>query len=194
MPVPTRVEAAAIVRELGPNDKLLRHSTAVAETAAFLAAAMTRRGIALDATLVETAALLHDLDKMLPVDDPLKQLGHGAAGAEWLRRRGHGDLAPAVASHPVMEIGDAPTYEAWAERADLAGRVVAYADKRARQRIVTVDQRFARWHEQYPDSPRLDLAHERARQLEQEICAMAGIKPTDVQRKAWVAEALRGAR
>ena len=194
MPVPTRLEAAAIVRELSPNEKLLRHSTAVAETAAFLAAAMTRRGIALDPTLVETAALLHDLDKMLPADDPLKQLGHGAAGAEWLRRRGHAELAPAVANHPVMEIGEAASYEAWADEAGLPGRVVAYADKRARQRIITVDQRFARWHDQYPDSPRLDLAHERARQLEQEMCALAGIKPTAVTRKAWVAEALRGAR
>ena len=61
-------------------------------------------------TIVETAALLHDLDKMLPAEDPLKALGHGAAGAEWLRQRGYDELAPAVASHPVMEIGGAPTY------------------------------------------------------------------------------------
>ena len=57
MSVPSRVAAAALVRSLRPNPKLLQHSTAVAEIASFLAAAMTRRGVALDATAVETAAL-----------------------------------------------------------------------------------------------------------------------------------------
>lgn len=194
MAIPSRVEAANLVRDLKPNAKLMRHSTAVAETAAWLVAAMIRRGTVLDPTLVETAALLHDVDKMLPADNPLKPLGHGAAGAEWLRQRGHEEVAPAVAAHPVMEIGRAETYEEWAGRAGLAGQVVAYADKRARQYVLTLDKRFARWHEQYPDSPALDTAHERARQLEEEMCALAGIDPAGVKRKRWVSEALRAAR
>jgi putative nucleotidyltransferase with HDIG domain len=191
MSVPSRAEAVAIVRELRPNDKLLRHSTAVAEVAAFLAEAMTRRGVAVDATLIEVAALLHDIDKMLPADHPLKPLGHGAAGAAWLRERGHDELAPAVAGHPVMEIGRAPTYDAWADAAGLAGRVVSYSDKRARQTLIRLDSRFARWHDHYPDSPDLDVAHERARRLEQEISQLAGVKPADVRRRAWVREQMR---
>ena len=181
------------MRSLAPNERLLRHSTVVAEIAAFLCAAMTRHGTAVDEQLVATAALLHDLDKMLPADDPLRALGHGAAGAEWLTSRGHAELAAAVASHPVMAIGNAESYEAWAEAAGEAGCVVAYADKRGRQRLVTLDQRFSRWHTQYPDSPALDAAHERARRLEREICAMAGIKPTDVSRERWVARVMRAA-
>lgn len=163
----------------------------MAETAAFLAAAMIRRGVTLDANLVEVAALLHDLDKMLPADDPVKPLGHGLAGAQWLREHSLDELAAAVASHPVMEIGRATTYEAWADHAGLEGRVVAYADKRARQEVIGLDDRFARWHEQYPDSPNLDQAHERVRRLEAEICELADIKPEQVKRKAWVREALR---
>lgn len=181
------------MRGLRPNAKLLRHSTAVAEVAAFLAAAMVRRGVLIDALAVETAALLHDLDKMLPDDDPLKALGHGAAGAEWLRQRGMPELAPAVACHPVMEIGTATSYHAWADRAGLAGRLVAYADKRARQDIVTLDDRFARWHEHYPDSPRLDEADARAHQLEVEICGLAGITPAEVTRERWVGRAIHAA-
>ena len=43
-----------MLRALKPNEKLQRHSTAVAEVAAFLADAMVRRGVALDATAVES--------------------------------------------------------------------------------------------------------------------------------------------
>ncbi len=130
---------------------------------------------------------------MLPADDPLKVLPHGAAGAEWLRQRGFDELAPAVASHPVMEIGNADSYEAWSEAAGLVGRVVTYADKRARQDLLSLTDRFARWHERYPDSPPLDLAEARTRQLEQDICGLAGIGPRDVKRQPWVTEALRAA-
>ena len=171
-----------MLRSLLPNEKLLRHSTAVAEVAAYLADAMVLRGVDIDALAVETAALLHDMDKMLPEDDPLKALGHGAAGAEWLRQRGYPELAPAVAAHPVMELGYATTYHGWADRAGLAGRVVTYADKRARQDLITLDDRFARWHENYPDSPKLDEAHARAHVLEIEICGLAGITPDEVGR------------
>ena len=76
---------------------------------------------------------------MLQEDDPLKSLGHGAAGAEWLRQRGYDELAPAVASHPVMEIGTAASYQAWADKAGMVGRVVTYADKRARQDVRHID-------------------------------------------------------
>src|SRR5215216_560585 len=100
------------------------HCTAVAEVAVFLARRMARRGTVVDRDLVAAAALLHDLDKALPDAHPLKALGHGAAGAAWLTERGYAGLAPAVAMHPVMRIGEAETYEAWADAAGLEGRVV----------------------------------------------------------------------
>lgn len=193
MAIPTRAEAAAIVRGLRPNEKLLRHSTAVAEVAAFLVDAMARRAVAIETALVETAALLHDMDKMLPDDHPLKSLGHGAAGAEWLRQHGYGELAPAVASHPVMELGRAESYAVWAAEAGLAGRVVTYADKRARQDVLSLADRFSKWRERYPDSPDLDEAEARARLLEREICELAGVRPVDVETRPWVAEAMRAA-
>lgn len=92
-----------------------------------------------------------------------------------------------------MEIGRASSYEEWADRAGLEGRVVAYADKRARQNLIGLDNRFARWHEHYPDSPDLDAAHERARRLETEIVELAGIKPEELKRESWVREAMRAA-
>ena len=75
---------------------------------------MTRRGVAVDVPLVEAAALLHDLDKALPADHPLKSLGHGAAGGEWLRRNGFARARGAVAGHPVWLLADVDSYAAWA--------------------------------------------------------------------------------
>jgi hypothetical protein len=89
-----------------------------------------------------------------------------------------------------MHLGHAPTYEDWAADAGLAGRIVTYADKRARLELLSLDERFAKWHAHYPDSPPLDVAHERARQLEREICDLAGIAPEEVGLEAWVSEAL----
>ena len=130
---------------------------------------------------------------MLPGDDPLKALGHAGAGAEWLRQRDLGELAPAVASHPVMALGRAASYEDWAQSAGLAGQIVTYADKRARQELITLDDRFGRWHERYPNSPDLDVADDRAHRLEREVCGLAGLRPEDVQRETWVGEALDAA-
>lgn len=140
--------------------------------------------------MAETAALLHDVDKALAADDPVRHLGHGHAGAEWLRRHGHGELSAAVEAHPVPLLGESPSYEEWAQRAGPIGRIVAYADKRAIQDVVTLDERFERWYRRYPDSPLLPVAHERARRLEREICTAAGLEPPEIRRLAWVERAL----
>jgi putative nucleotidyltransferase with HDIG domain len=193
MSIPSRVEAAAILRGLQPSERLLTHSAAVAEVCAFLCAGLSGRGVVIDTALAEAAALLHDIDKALPADDPLRSMGHGAAGAEWMRRNGHPELAEAIAHHPVTTLADPRGYAAWAEEARLEGRVVAYADKRARLDVVSLDERFAEWHGRYPDSPPLFVAQERARRLEAELCELAGVRPSDVAREPWVPEAMRAA-
>jgi putative nucleotidyltransferase with HDIG domain len=190
MAIPSRVEAVAVLRALEPRDKLFNHCAVVGEVAAFLAAAMTRRGVAVNGPLIEAAALLHDLDKALPADDELRPLGHGAAGAEWLRRHGYDELADAVAAHPVYVLGDAASYEAWPAATTFETRVVAYADKRAIQEVVSLDARFERWYGRYPDSAMLPVAHERARELERDVCAAAGLAPEEVGRLSWVDAAL----
>ena len=147
----------------------------------------------MDRALVEAAALLHDLDKALPADDPLRALGHGHAGAQWLREQGCIELAPAVDSHPVGRLTEQP-YPDWVRATTLEQRFVAYADKRAQRRVVTLDERFSRWTRKHPDmDAQLADARERAGQLEQEVCALAGVAPADVRRHRWAAAALREA-
>lgn len=190
--IPSRVEAVSILLELDPPGWLVEHSSAVAEVAVDLAARIAERGTALDRALVEAAALLHDVDKALPKGHPLLQLGHGAAGAAWLTERGHAELAPAVAHHPAKLLSDEAVYPGWAARASLEERVVAYADKRATQDVVTLDERFHRWAERHPErAASIQVARGRAQLLEREVCAAAGLAPTEVQRVPWVRDAMQ---
>jgi hypothetical protein len=147
--------------------------------------------VALNTDLAESAALLHDLDKALPAGDAYRALGHGAGGAAWLRDRDMDELASAVASHPVWVLGKAESYESWAAATSLEARLVAYADKRAIQDLVSLHDRFERWNRRYPGNAMEPVAHKRARRLEREICAAAGISRDDVQRLPWVDKALR---
>src|SRR5215210_4842944 len=142
MAVPSRAEAVGGLLDLEPPGWLVEHSSAVAEVAAFLVDRCLRRGRELDRTLVEAAALLHDVDKALAEAEPLRRLGHGAAGAAWLTERGNAELAPAVANHPVSMFSDDGRYAAWVAGASLEARIVAYADKRATRDVVSLDERF----------------------------------------------------
>ncbi len=194
MSIPTRTEAARILLDLGTADRLLNHSSAVGEVAAFLAASISARGEQINVQLVEAAALLHDLDKALPAEDPLRALGHGDAGAAWLRDHDFDDLASAVGCHPVMRLADDDRYAGCIVLGSIEQKVVAYADKRALQDLVSLDQRFDRWKTRFPKSSTNSIARERARLLEQEVCAAAGIKPSGVERLSWVDEAILAGR
>jgi hypothetical protein len=163
---------------------------AVAEVAAFLVARIEDRGIPVDRAVVERAALLHDLDKALPPAHPLRRLGHGHAGAAWLREHDMEELAPAVEDHPVTRL-TTPQADRWLERSTIEERIVAYADKRAAQRLGPVERRFRRWYARHPDDGAgLDAARGRVRVLERDVCDAAGIDPSEVRRLRWVQEAL----
>ncbi len=208
MTVPGRVEAASLLLSLDPPAWFVRHARAVAEVAAWLAARIEARGVAVDRRLVEAAALLHDVDKALPAGDPASARPHGEGSAAWLTRRGHPELARAVAGHPVTRLLDGEAYRRWAAFASHEERVVAYADKRAGQRLETMDARFASWRRRYgqgasdpsdrrgadPDSGAWHAVRARAGRLEADVCRAAGVTPTEVRRLAWTGDALRVAR
>jgi putative nucleotidyltransferase with HDIG domain len=194
MSVPTRPEAAALLARLVTKQKLINHLSASAEVCAFMCAALKERGAEVNSDLAESATLLHDIDKALRPDDPYRKHGHGAGGAQWLIDHGHEELADAVRDHPVNVIANAESYKSWAATQSLEARLVAFADKRALQDIVSLDERFERWFKRYPDSPIEPIAYERFQRLERELCEMAGVTPDEVERLPWVEAALRKAR
>lgn len=190
MTVPTRSEALSLLLSTSPSARLLQHVTVVAEVASFLAYRAMRAGLPVDRRMVETAALLHDVDKALPSDHPTRELEHGWAGAAWLTEAGHPELARSVAAHPVMRLTD-PGAQAWLDHAPLEERMVTYADKRATQRVISLEARFLRWQRRHPEHhDRLAEALTLARRLETSLCASIGIRPHDVVRLRWVEDAL----
>ena len=73
-------------------------------------------------------------------------------------------------------------YRRWAAFASREERIVAYADKRAGQRLESMDARFASWRRRYPDAveptPRPDEpSGSRADRLEADVCRAAGVAP-----------------
>ena len=201
--MPDRLEAARLLRSLHPPDWFLRHSRAVAEIAAWLARRAATAGRCVDRTLVEAAALLHDVDKLLPREHPVIRLGHGAAGAAWLAERGHPELGPAVACHPVTRLADDAWWEAWRATASLEERFVAYADKRAGQHREAMGERFADWERRYPpaDDARgafwsaemMARVRRRADELERHVCEATQTRPENVRRLRWTDAALAAA-
>jgi hypothetical protein len=194
MAVPGRIEAARILLSLDPPPWLQRHSRAVAEVAGWLARRIELAGVGVQRTLVESAALLHDVDKALPSDDPARALPHGDGSADWLTRGGYGELGRIVAAHPVTRLLDEERYRRWAAFASREERIVAYADKRAGQRLESMAARFASWERRYPAGWSADdrlrvLA--RARRLEADVCGAARVRPEEVGRLRWTATAFQ---
>jgi HD domain len=197
MTVPSRAAAAALLLSLEPPPWALEHARAVAEVAAWLARRIEAQGVPVDRRAVEAAALLHDVDKLLPPDDPARALPHGEGSAAWLIRQGHPELARPVAGHPVTRLVDGEAHRRWAAFASREERIVAYADKRAGQHLESMDARFASWAERYPgtwDAATWHGVRARATRLEADVCRAAGVDPASVRRLRWTDEALRAAR
>jgi hypothetical protein len=199
MTVPSREEAARLLLSLDPPAWHLRHSRVVGEVAGWLARriSLAHPERPLDPGLAESAALLHDLDKALPKVQRGLGVRHGEAGARWLRDHGHEELAQAVSLHPVTLLVTEAGAAALAA-APLEARLVAYADKRGRQRMVSMADRFGRWTRRHPrgwSHEVMATAWARAQAMETEICDLARCRPEDVERLPWTATAFaRAAR
>jgi hypothetical protein len=145
-----------------------------------------------DELAVETAALLHDVDKLPDARGPA-HLRHGEGSAAWLAAHGLDELALLVRDHPVTRLADDAEAEAMAQ-AELGARIVAYADKRAGQKLESMDDRFASWSRRYPDGwddVVLAKVTDRAQALERAVCAAAGVRPDQVRRLRWSRRALK---
>ena len=194
MTVPGRVEAASLLLSLDPPTWFVRHARAVAEVAA-LAGGPDRRaaGSAVDRRLVEAAALLHDVDKALPADDPARALPHGEGSAAWLTRHGHPELARAVAGHPVTRLLDGEAYppvggvRLAARSGSSPTRTSGPASDSSRwtrgsRRGAGATRRRAPRRVDGWDEAAFAAVRARAGRLEADVCRAAGVAPAEVRR------------
>jgi hypothetical protein len=155
---------------------------------------------------VEAASLLHDVDKLARVKPETAGKPHADGSADWLARRGYAELGPAIVGHPVTRLADGAWFDRWIETASPEALIVAYADKRAGQRLESMDERFASWERRFPLAQRAERARgtwtaetlaevrQRAAVIENRTCALAGVRPGEVGRLAWTNAAFAAVR
>ena len=80
-----------ILENYGTPEHVIRHCLAVAKTAKVLANALNKRGYTLDAELICSAAVLHDIARV--------HSSHAAVGAEYLRSLGYREEADLIEPH-----------------------------------------------------------------------------------------------
>jgi putative nucleotidyltransferase with HDIG domain len=164
-------------------ENIVDHSIEVARVALFLSIELNRKGQRIDISLVEAAALLHDLTK---TECLRTKEDHALTGSMLLKRIGYDRVGDVVAEHiHLMKKGDA----SWVSEEE----VVNYADKRVQHdRIVSLHERFADLKRRYGKSPRaLDQLEELRKatfEIEQKIFSILKIDPDHLQDRMFEAD------
>jgi molybdenum cofactor cytidylyltransferase len=185
MAIPTRDQAEAILASFGLPDGIVAHSQGVARVANEAARLVAAQGVPVDLGLVESAALLHDVDKL---ETRAGRGVHGILGAERLTAMGHPELAPPVASHPVTCLLDDERFpRGW------PSVLLSVADRHVAGSFLTTDQRIDDLALRYPQHRAdLEAARRPAHALESEVAEAARLSVDELVerlRAAWEAGA-----
>ncbi len=190
MAIPDIATARRLLDEADLPDGIVVHSEGVARVAAEAARMVREAGVAVDAQLIEAAALLHDIDK-----PTVRQRGgvHGETGARMLEEMGFAELAAPVASHPLPCLLDEERFpRGW------PSVLVAVADRRVAQGFVSIDERLSEMAERHPEHrAAIGAARDAAHALERELVDVTGLAPEAVEdrlRAAWEAGARASGR
>ena len=153
---------------------LRTHSILVGQIAARIAGAHADQGADLDPALVGLGGYLHDIGKSPLLARDGRE--HHALGPLVLAAEGRGDLAELSRRHPVY----APRDPLIAPRT-LAEKIVYYADRRAGQRVVTLEERIDEQLARHPDLAGLREADlDAAKAIEAELFAQIDLRPEDL--------------
>ncbi len=160
----------------GMLDHIIDHSLEVARVALFLSVELNRRGQHLDLSLVEAAALLHDLTK---TECLRTKEDHAQTGSRRLKEMGYVRIAEVVAEHIHLSKATDPFHISEEE-------VVNYADKRVKHdQIVSLEERFQDLRNRYGHNPRalelLDGLKEATFGIERKIFALLDFDPDHLQ-------------
>lgn len=158
-----------------PSQKRI-HVEQVTKLALFFVDKFKEKNIEINASLVEAATLLHDIDKNIP-----KRAGerHPDTAVRILQELGFPEVAEVVKRHPLHAILDSQLApRTWEEK------IIYLADKMTKYEVIGVDHRFKLWYkENLPQDAiaELDAAFPKVKALEQEVYKATGIIFADVQ-------------
>lgn len=185
MAVPDRSTARRLLDDARLPDGIVVHSEGVARVAVAGAGLVAEAGIPVESSLVEAAALLHDIDKV-----EIRRTGgeHGIVGARRLEAAGYPELAMPVASHPVMCLLDDDRFPiGW------PSVLVAVADRHVAAEFLTVDERLDDMQARHPEhAAQIESARRPAHALEAQVAEAIGMDVDELVarlRAAWEAGA-----
>ena len=167
--LPNREFALKFLRKLNVSPSVRRHSINVARKSIKIANRITKTNV--DKNLVVIGALLHDVGRS-------KSHGyeHGVIGSKLLKERGFPErLSRICESHILggLDIEDAK--EAGLPIKDylpqsLEEKIICLADKQCLgTKIVSIEERFARWFKKYGNSPILMKSKKRIEEIQKEL-------------------------
>ncbi|MFH1586960.1 MAG: HDIG domain-containing metalloprotein [Candidatus Diapherotrites archaeon] len=162
--IPSRKEALDIMKSYLPQN-IIDHSMAVNKVANYLAEKLVAKGEKIDLQLVDTATILHDIDKII---EPSGK-NHGKESERILREKGFPEVASVVGKHGLGNILKKGELSRWEDK------VVWYADKRVNHdKIVSLDERFAYLRKTYGHisgeiAEIIESSYPKAKELEEEI-------------------------
>lgn len=143
--VPDRERCLELLRQYRVPEHVISHSLQVCRVSLFLGGELNRAGEKLDLSVVEAAALLHDITKIRGLEEGSN---HAKTAGELLRSLGYERVAQVVARHVVVP------KEMMMDQRIKEDELVNYADKRVlHDRIVTLEERFRDLQERYGGNP-----------------------------------------
>lgn len=174
----TKEDCLKLMIQCGMLGNIIDHSLEVARVALYLSTELNRRGQNLDLSLVEAAALLHDLTK---TECLRTKEDHAFTGSKRLKEMGYERIGEVVAEHIRLTKVTDPFRISEEE-------VVNYADKRVKHdRIVSLEERFQDLKERYGYSLRalelLDCLKEETFKIEQKIFSILDFDPNHLRER-----------
>jgi uncharacterized protein len=175
--VPTRLQCLRLQQRMHMPMHIQNHCRQVCRVAMALANAGNGHWPRLDQSLIQAAALLHDITKSRSF---ITGENHAATGEKLLKNMGYVRIGAIVGQHVKLR------YAAGAPAIGEA-HIINYADKRVlHDRIVSLDERMHYILARYGHAPwqrqRLHAIWEETRSIESRIWADTGYHPDDLLR------------
>jgi putative nucleotidyltransferase with HDIG domain len=178
MNIPTEQECILLMEEHNLPDNMKRHSVLVTKMADAIGKALLESGEKINLALLHSSALLHDMDKMITLNDGKN---HGFLAEKILEGRGFPEVAKIVRKHRLETVfEDSEGLSTWEEK------IVYYADKRANDdKAVSIDERYEyllwRYGINEEKKRRILSTKQPLENLEREIFSKLKIKPEELK-------------
>jgi putative nucleotidyltransferase with HDIG domain len=175
--LPSRSECLRLMRERRMLAHIIDHSLRVAEVSMLVARRLTQAGADIDLSLIEAAALLHDIAK---IESLTTRTDHALAGQELIRSMGYPEVLGLVIRHHVrLPEDDMPC--------PVECEIVNYSDKRVNgDVIVSLTERFDYIRGRYGRTEdivrRITELEGRTRELERRLFARLPFRPEELVR------------